>query len=71
MKLLLFSRSTINTDWFDATRNSEYTQNNISVSGSSENIKYFSLGNYEEKAVLNGLDFNRTTFRNIIIISSK
>lgn len=56
----------INTDWFDAiTRTGEYTQNNVSVSGSSENIKYFfSLGNYEEKAVLNGLNFNRTTFRN-------
>jgi hypothetical protein len=42
-----------------------YTQNNISVSGSTENIKYFfSVGNYEEKAVLNGLDYSRTTFRN-------
>ncbi|CAM3079099.1 SusC/RagA family TonB-linked outer membrane protein [Flavobacterium frigoris] len=56
----------VNTDWFDEiTRIGSYTQNNISVSGSTENIKYFfSLGNYEEKAVLNGLDYNRTTFRN-------
>ena len=56
----------MNTDWFDAiTRTGSYTQNNISVSGSTENIKYFfSLGNYQEKAVLNGLDYNRTTFRN-------
>ena len=56
----------VNTDWFDAiTRTGSYTQNNISVSGASENIKYFfSLGNYEEKAVLNGLDYGRTTFRN-------
>jgi TonB-linked SusC/RagA family outer membrane protein len=56
----------VNTDWFDAiTRTGSYTQNNISISGSSENIKYFfSLGNYEEKAVLNGLDYSRTTFRN-------
>ena len=55
----------VNTDWFDAiTRTGVYTQNNISVSGSSENIKYFfSVGNYEEKAILNGLDFSRTTFR--------
>jgi len=55
----------VNTDWFDAiTRTGTYAQNNISVSGSSENIKYFfSVGNYEEKAVLNGLDFSRTTFR--------
>jgi hypothetical protein len=25
---------------------------------------FFSVGNYEEKAVLNGLDYSRTTFRN-------
>jgi TonB-linked SusC/RagA family outer membrane protein len=56
----------INTDWFDAiTRTGSYNQNNVSVSGGTENIKYFfSLGNYQEKAILNGLDYNRTTFRN-------
>nr|WP_315255952.1 SusC/RagA family TonB-linked outer membrane protein [uncultured Flavobacterium sp.] len=56
----------VNTDWFDEiTRTGTYTQNNISVSGSNENIKYFfSLGNYEEKAILKGLDYSRTTFRN-------
>ncbi|WPO77565.1 SusC/RagA family TonB-linked outer membrane protein [Flavobacterium sp. KACC 22761] len=56
----------VNTDWFDEiTRTGSYTQNNVSISGSSEHIKYFfSLGNYEEKAVLNGLDYGRTTFRN-------
>ncbi|SEP34761.1 TonB-linked outer membrane protein, SusC/RagA family [Flavobacterium sp. CF108] len=56
----------VNTDWFDEiTRTGSYTQNNISVSGATENIKYFfSLGNYEEKAILNGLDYGRTTFRN-------
>ncbi|MFE3870629.1 SusC/RagA family TonB-linked outer membrane protein [Flavobacterium sp. ZS1P70] len=56
----------VNTDWFDAiTRTGTYTQNNASVSGSTENIKYFfSLGNYQEKAILNGLDYSRTTFRN-------
>jgi TonB-linked SusC/RagA family outer membrane protein len=56
----------VNTDWFDAiTRTGTYVQNNVSVSGSTENIKYFfSLGNYQEKAILNGLDFSRTTFRN-------
>jgi len=56
----------VNTDWFDEiTRTGTYTQNNISISGASESIKYFfSLGNYEEKAVLNGLDYGRTTFRN-------
>lgn len=56
----------VNTDWFDAiTRTGTYSQNNVSVSGSSENIKYFfSLGNYQENAILNGLDYSRTTFRN-------
>lgn len=56
----------VNTDWFDEiTRTGAYTQNNVSVSGSSESIKYFfSIGNYEEKGILNGLDYGRTTFRN-------
>jgi TonB-linked SusC/RagA family outer membrane protein len=56
----------INTDWFKAiTRTATYKQNNISVSGASETVKYFfSLGNYEEKAILNGLDYSRLTFRN-------
>lgn len=42
----------VNTDWFDEiTRTGTYTQNNISLSGSSEYIKYFfSVGNYQEKA---------------------
>ena len=56
----------VNTDWFDEiTRTGSYMQNNVSVSGSTENIKYFfSIGNYQEKAILNGLDYSRTTFRN-------
>ncbi|MDR7370540.1 SusC/RagA family TonB-linked outer membrane protein [Flavobacterium aquidurense] len=56
----------VNTDWFDEiTRSGSYTQNNVSVSGGGETVKYFfSLGNYEEKAILNGLSYGRTTFRN-------
>lgn len=56
----------VNTNWFDAiTRTGTYTQNNASLSGSTENIKYFfSMGNYQEKGILNGLDYNRFTFRN-------
>lgn len=56
----------VNTDWFrEITRKGTYSQNNLSVSGSSENIKYFfSMGYYDEEAVLNGLDFTRLTFRN-------
>ncbi|TDW52065.1 TonB-linked SusC/RagA family outer membrane protein [Flavobacterium sp. 270] len=54
-----------NTNWFDEiTRTGTYTQNNVSLSGSSENIKYFlSAGNYEEKGILNGTDYGRNTFR--------
>jgi hypothetical protein len=31
----------VNTDWFDEVTRTGDTQNNISVSGSTENIKYF------------------------------
>jgi TonB-linked SusC/RagA family outer membrane protein len=56
----------INTNWYDAiTRTGTYSENNIAISGSSENIKYFlSAGNYEEKGILNGTDYSRTTIRN-------
>lgn len=56
----------VNTNWFDEiTRTGSYTQNNIAISGASENVKYFfSAGNYEEKGILNGLEYGRTTFRN-------
>lgn len=56
----------INTNWYDEiTRTGTYSENNIAISGSSENIKYFlSAGNYEEKGILNGTDYSRTTIRN-------
>lgn len=55
-----------NTDWFGAiTRRGSYTQNNVSVSGATESTKFFfSVGDYEEKGVLKGLDYSRLTFRN-------
>lgn len=55
----------VNTDWFDAiTRTGTYNQHNISLSGASESAKYFlSLNNYDEKSILNGTDYNRTTIR--------
>lgn len=55
----------VNTDWFKAiTRTGNYTQNNIAVSGGNEEAKYFfSLGRYNEQAILNGMDFSRITFR--------
>ena len=55
----------INTDWFkEITRNGTFNQHNLSLSGASENAKYFfSLGNYDEKSILNGSDYNRSTIR--------
>lgn len=54
------------TDWFDEiTRMGTYASNNLSLSGASEKISYlFSLNHYGEEGVLNGLDFQRFTFRN-------
>lgn len=56
----------INTNWFDEiTRTGVYSQNNISVGGSSNTVKYFfSAGLYDEKAILNDLDYKRITLRN-------
>jgi TonB-dependent starch-binding outer membrane protein SusC len=55
----------INTDWFDEiTRTGTYNQHNLSLSGASENAKYFlSLSNYDEKSILQGTDYNRSTVR--------
>ena len=55
----------INTDWFkEITREGTYNQHNLSLSGASENAKYFfSLNNYDEKAILKGTDYNRSTIR--------
>jgi len=55
-----------NTNWFDEiTRLGTYSSNNLSLSGASEKINYlFSLNYYDEKGILNGLDYNRFTFRN-------
>lgn len=55
----------INTDWFkEITRTGNYSQHNLSISGASESTKYFfSLGYYDEKAVLDGLGYSRLTFR--------
>jgi TonB-linked SusC/RagA family outer membrane protein len=55
-----------NTNWFDEiTRLGTYSSNNVSLSGSSEKINYlFSLNYYDEDGVLDGLKYNRFTFRN-------
>ncbi|EJL69158.1 SusC/RagA family TonB-linked outer membrane protein [Chryseobacterium populi] len=55
----------VNTDWFnEITRTGTYNQHNLSLSGASENAKYFlSLSNYDEKSILQGTDYNRSTVR--------
>jgi TonB-linked SusC/RagA family outer membrane protein len=55
-----------NTNWFDEiTGLGTYSSNNLSLSGSSEKINYlFSLNYYDEEGVLDGLNYNRFTFRN-------
>ncbi len=55
-----------NTNWFDEiTRLGTYSSNNLSLSGATEKINYlFSLNYYDEQGILNGLDYNRFTFRN-------
>jgi TonB-linked SusC/RagA family outer membrane protein len=54
------------TNWMDEiTRTGTYSQNNLAISGATETVKYFfSVGNYEEKGILNGSDYGRTTIRN-------
>ncbi|MFA9194480.1 SusC/RagA family TonB-linked outer membrane protein [Flavobacterium sp. FBOR7N2.3] len=55
-----------NTNWYDEiTRTGTYSETNVSISGSTESVKYFlSAGNYEEKGILNGTNYGRTTIRN-------
>lgn len=55
-----------NTNWFDEiTRLGTYSSNNLSLSGSSDKINYlFSLNYYNEEGILEGLNYNRFTFRN-------
>ncbi|TRX42905.1 SusC/RagA family TonB-linked outer membrane protein [Flavobacterium restrictum] len=55
-----------NTNWFDEiTSLGTYSSNNLSLSGAADKINYlFSMNYYDEKGVLDGLDFSRFTFRN-------
>ncbi|WP_300685994.1 SusC/RagA family TonB-linked outer membrane protein [Chryseobacterium sp.] len=55
----------VDTDWYkQITRTGIYNQHNLSISGSSESVKYFlSLSNYDEQSILRGTDYNRATIR--------
>ena len=56
----------INTNWFDEiTQTGIYTQNNITLGGSTKSVNYlFSGGFYDEDAILNGQGYRRVTLRN-------
>ncbi|MET3035769.1 SusC/RagA family TonB-linked outer membrane protein [Chryseobacterium sp. NRRL B-14859] len=64
-KGLLNPNQPYNTDWFkEITRTGVYNQHNVSISGSSDAVKYFlSLSNYDEQSILKGTNYNRTTIR--------
>lgn len=55
----------VTTDWLDAVMQTGVIQNhNVSLSGGSENAKYFVSGDYlNEKGVLLGYNYNRYSFR--------
>jgi len=55
-----------NTNWFDEiTRLGSYSSHNLALSAASDKINYlFSLNYYKEQGILEGLDYNRFTFRN-------
>ena len=64
-KGLLNPNQPYNTNWFkEITRTGVYNQHNVSISGSSEAVKYFlSFSNYDEQSILKGTNYNRTTVR--------
>ena len=63
---LLNTTQRYNTDWFDEImKTGQLISNNVSLSGAGENINYmFSINNFEEKGILQGNDYKRTTIRN-------
>lgn len=64
--LLLSESQAYNTDWFDElTRTGIISSNNVNLSGGGENVSYFlGFNNFDEKGLLEGQDFRRTTVRN-------
>ncbi|MBV8328255.1 SusC/RagA family TonB-linked outer membrane protein [Chryseobacterium sp.] len=64
-KGLLNPNQPYNTNWFkEITRTGVYNQHNVSISGSSDAVKYFlSFSNYDEQSILKGTNYNRTTVR--------
>lgn len=63
---LLSLNQPYNTDWFDElTRTGIISNNNVTLSGGAENVNYFfGVDHFDEKGLLEGQDFRRTTIRN-------
>ncbi|WP_313374475.1 SusC/RagA family TonB-linked outer membrane protein [Chishuiella sp.] len=63
---LISTNQQYNTDWFkELLSTGQIISNNVALSGAGENINYmFSINNFEEKGILAGNDFKRTTVRN-------
>jgi hypothetical protein len=62
-----FLKINLNTDWFDEVTRTEHILKIIYPFQDQQKNKV-SVGNYEEKAVLNGLDYSRTTLEIIMNI---
>lgn len=62
---LISTNQRYNTDWFDEILTTgQIISNNVSLSGAGESINYmFSINNFEEKGILEGNNFKRTTVR--------
>ncbi len=58
----------VGTDWFDEVTRSAYQQtHNVSVSGGTENVKYYVSGNYlDQDGIVLGNDIKRYSFRSNI-----
>ncbi|SFN09001.1 TonB-linked outer membrane protein, SusC/RagA family [Algoriella xinjiangensis] len=62
---LISTNQKYNTDWFDEMLTTgQIISNNVSLSGAGESINYmFSVNNFEEKGILEGNNFKRTSIR--------
>ncbi len=62
---LISTNQKYNTNWFDEMLTTgQLISNNVSLAGAGENINYmFSINNFEEKGILEGNNFKRTTVR--------
>ncbi len=62
----LSSNQPYDTDWYDELLKTGFINNNsLSIAGGGEGINYFfAMDHFDEKGILEGQNFNRTTIRN-------